>query len=254
MSVDNAEMSRRFDVREEITARLENEYRGIFEKFELQIEQLNVEIQNNNKYKVRLDEKELELSDTKKTLLTSQRETGEALGAKQSLEHQLTKVRGELSTIKQELNELKKLNPKTLKSRLEKEKKKIVQKDEAIGYVQDRLTKKTEENTVLSQAIGVIKQKLDRLQQGGGSSIETDYIIYSSKCGNFKIFGAEFCSESHPFVGDNINYRVLDIRDGSSVVAQWINDEIQFSKPNPIPNEVKEALITNILISQDVTE
>jgi chromosome segregation ATPase len=277
--MSDQEMALRMEIREEITKRLKDNNKSMFKKLNDQILALNDQIKQASRFNIKLDQLENELNKKSEMLLLSDKKYRDSISNGQKLNHKLKILEEEMSPIKAEHAELKELNPKALKKKLDKtkeelaplkielkelkllnpkvlmkkldnEKKKVIQKENAAVNYSDRLDKKTDENRILKSAVAVLKERLES-PTGKEEQLSEDYVIFTSKCGNFKVFSATFESNSHPFVGKNVNYRVLDMRDGSSLVAQWKENKVEFSQPKSIPKEVIDALRKTILIGKD---
>lgn len=174
--------------------------------------------------------------------LKLQKELREAKTKNVQLEKTIKKNSTATKQLKEEVKSLQDLNPKVLKKRLDKTKKDLESKVSANEILTSRLNKEKEKNSTISSILSAKKNK--------EKETVSDYTIYTSKCGHFNIFGAAFKSESHPFTGNEINFRVIDLRCGTSVIAQYQDGEVCFSKQNKIPQDVIDALKTNIISAQ----
>lgn len=178
--------------------------------------------------------------DTDILLLKRQMETQK--GELESLGQRHQKLRKSAEEHRKELQELKTLNPKQLKKNLDKKKRDLKTKQETLKAKQEEVSK-------LNSAMRILKQENEQFKKVPDTP--SDAYIYTSKCGDFRVFGVSFKSEERPFIGEDINYRVLNEKTGASFVGYLDNGFVKFGVDTQIPEDVIKFVHQTAAIEKD---
>lgn len=215
----------------------------------------------------KLEQIEKTVGKDKEKYLTNHRKLTESEAARQSLESkvstlekecetkveklniQVKKQSQELSKTKGELKELKKLNPERLKKNLEDKKRELKKSAEANAELRSTVQGYKKDVRIHTSTIKTLKEQIER-DNRHEESVD-DYYMFTSACQNFKVFPAAFQSESRPYLGNEVNYRILDLRDGASLVAYRKGNEIGIDDPKEIPDDVFKFIHAVATIGED---
>lgn len=163
--------------------------------------------------------------------------------------------REKVASLKAEFADYKARNPTDLKQKLDKKKKELKDKVDGIARLQSLLVKRDKECEALQVSIAGMKARIERQDKIKESS--SDAYLYKSKCGDFRVFSTDFQSESHPLLENGLNYRVIDMRSGSSSVVKIDLDRVSasnapgflFESLQTVPSDVEQFIVDMIRIS-----
>ena len=168
-----------------------------------------------------------------------------------ALEFQLKEVnkkhrtlQDEASKIKSEHAALKHMDPVSLKKKLDDNKKKLKTKTQAVLDM-------TKDKVQLNKVVIKQQREIDSFKTLSEAS-NSDY-LYESKCKSYQVIGTVFKSETHPFVVNGMNFRVVSQASGASYVVQWVDDAISFEEKVELPADVIEY-VQNIILDSNADQ
>ena len=154
-------------------------------------------------------------------------------------------LRDQSSKIKSEHAEFKRMDPIGLKKKLDESKNKLKTKTKTVADM-------TRDKVKLNKVVLELKRERDSLKTlAEASSTEC---LYESQCTFYQVLGTEFKSETHPFVVNDMNFRVVDQRSGASYIAQWVDSSVIFEENIEFPIDVIEYIQDDISASTTETE
>jgi hypothetical protein len=154
-------------------------------------------------------------------------------------------LRDQSSKVKSEHAEFKRMDPAGLKKKLDESKNKLKAKTQTV-------TDMTRDKAILNKVVLKLKRELDSFITLSEAS-STEY-LYESPCTFYQVIGTVFKSETHPFVVNGMNFRVVDQRSGASYVAQWVDNSVTFEENIEFPIDVIEYIQDGISASIVETE
>jgi hypothetical protein len=170
-------------------------------------------------------------------------------GEFQGLQQQHKKLRENYEKIKPEWAEFRQLNPLALKKKLEAKRKEIKTKSESLVLMQKLVAEKDRKIRQHQETVLVLRRQLNS-QNKVTEEAEVDY-IYTSECGHYRVFPTSYQSSLRPLLETDYNYRILDIRDGTSFVAAVENGSIVCSQPDPVPADVCDFIESFLAAGED---
>jgi len=237
----------------ELHLKFEEKYASKIQALEKQLEESNGFIE---KQKKEILSKDLALKEAKSKIteldderVQNHREISNLKSTAESLESRLKKLRVSTEADRKSLAELKKLNPAQLKKNLDKKKKDLREKNEAIDSYKSLIAKGKSDTKIHTQTIRVLKERLEQLKRE--PLTPDDVYLHTSECGHFKVLGVAFTTDERPFLGKDINYRVIDMRDGASFVAYIKDSQVCFDANKEIPADCYEYIHTLITIDNE---
>jgi hypothetical protein len=232
----------RLDVFEELSEKFKKEMNGYKES----IDRLNKEVVE---LKSTIESKNKEIIGFKEDRLSKNRDVTLLQGASDSLKSKVNKVNADNALMKKELIELRKYNPKKIKKNLDDKKKELKNKNTLLDELMKKSNEDKKDKQIYIKTIKSLKEKI-LIHQKQSEGVE-DFYLYTSLCGNFKVFAASFESKVRPFLGKDLNYRVIDLRDGTSLVALRKDDEICFGIQEKIPKDISEFIHAVVTFGED---
>lgn len=131
--------------------------------------------------------------------------------------------------LKSELDELRSLDPKGLKKKLEETKKKLKEKTTANAQLTSDRSKYKETATKQARDLKAFREMTQALK--------ADY-LYESEDKTIQVLSTVFQSDSHPFVLPELNFRVINQENGTSYIVQYIDGSVCFSEDFDCPEDV----------------